>query len=64
MPLSLPNLQALLDRLPEGALAKELVATFADAESIEAVRHQLSAKLTARIDEKKKELRRAEDQVD
>lgn len=63
MPLTLPNLQALVDRLPDGTLAKELVTAFAGAESIEAVRNLLRAKIDARIEEKKKELLRAEDQM-
>lgn len=61
MALTLPNLQALVDRLPDGTFAKELVTAFADAESIEAVRNDLRAKIEARIEAKKQELLRAED---
>ncbi len=64
MPFVLPNFQALLNLLPQGSLARELVATFDDAESVQAVREQLRAKLAARIEGKKEELRRAENQVD
>lgn len=64
MPLALPNLQALLDRLPQGSLARELVATFKDAESRETVRDQIRANLASRVEGKKEELRRAEDQMD
>lgn len=64
MALALPNLRALLDRLREGSLAKELVAVFSDVGSVEAIRDQLRANLTARIERKNEELRRAEDQMD
>jgi hypothetical protein len=36
-----PNLQALLEKLPQGSFARKLVAVFATHDNIEAVRKQL-----------------------
>jgi hypothetical protein len=38
-----PNLQALLDKLAQGSLARKLVETFQTGESLDAIRQELEA---------------------
>jgi hypothetical protein len=41
MPYPATNLEALINKLPEGSLARKLVAAFETGENIEAIRQRL-----------------------
>ncbi|MGA8222430.1 MAG: hypothetical protein WB780_12310 [Candidatus Acidiferrales bacterium] len=53
MPHPAPNLQALIDKLPQDSLARKLVAAFETGENIEAVREKLTQIVEEEVRRKK-----------
>jgi len=64
MTTSMPNLPELIERLPEGSLAREMASVIEAAPSLDVARETLRALVTERIDEKTRELTHAQAQID
>jgi hypothetical protein len=64
MPYPVPNLQALVDKLPEGSLARKLVAAFEAGENLDAIRQKLTEIVEEEIRRKKEEAQHAQAALD
>jgi hypothetical protein len=53
MPYPAPNLEALINKLPESSLARKLVAAFETGENMEAIRQRLKEILEEEVRLKK-----------
>jgi hypothetical protein len=53
MPYPAPNLEALINKLPEGSLARKLVAAFETGENMEVIRQRLKEILEEEVRLKK-----------